>query len=120
MELAAFPISSPSVIASFQFAGAELRYEIGGDLASLLFLAFWAVVHFSFVMGRRWERFFTPVAVERSIPNMLYATPAGKAYHLYANCSYIEGSIKTFKNDLCTQCAKRRFHQRAIRALQLE
>ena len=120
MELAAFPISSPSVIASFHFAGTELRYEIGGYIASLLFLAFWAVVHFSFVMGRRWERFISPVAVERSIPNTLYATPAGKAYHLYGNCSYIKGSIKTFKNALCTECAKRCFHQTAIRALQLE
>ena len=120
MELAAFPISAPSVIASFQFAGAELRYEIGGDLTSLLFLAFWAIVHFSFVMGRRWERYVAPVAIERRIPNRIHATPAGKAYHLYANCSYIEGSIRTFKNDLCTQCAKRCFHQRAILALQLE
>ena len=120
MELAAFPISSPSVIASFQFAGTELRYEIGGYLTSLLFLAFWAVVHFSFIMGRRWERYFAPVALERRIPNRIHATPAGKVFHLYTNCPYLEGSLKAFENNLCTQCAKRCFHQRGMLAVQFE
>ena len=120
MELAAFPVCSPSVIASFRFAGTEVQYEIGSYVASLFFLLFWGIVHFSFVMGRKWERYVSPVAVSRSIPDKIHGTPAGKVYHLYGDCNYLQGTITKYENSLCNACAKRCFRQTSIPALKLE